>query len=77
MGSIASLQCQDASLIPAWHNGFKDPALLQLCGIGHNCNSDLIPHPGTPCASGQPKKKKKLYFQCPNTEKISMEIIKI
>ena len=28
------------------------------CSLGCNCSSDLIPCPGTPHASGQPKKKK-------------------
>ena len=29
------------------------------CGVSHNFCSDLIPGPGTPYATGQPKKKKK------------------
>ena len=31
---------------------------LRICGLGHNCGSDLIPGPGTPDATGVTKKRK-------------------
>ena len=43
---------------PAWHSGLR----IWHChsfSLGHSCISDLILGPETPCASGQPKKKKK------------------
>ena len=53
-GSVTSLQCQDAGLIPSsGHNGLKDPALPQLsCGVGRSYGSDLIPGLGTSYAIG-------------------------
>jgi len=50
-GSVAALQCQDTGLIPDPHSGLKDPVSPQLW-LRSN------PWPGTPYASGQPKKKK-------------------
>ena len=42
----------------AQYSGLEDLVLLHYI-VGHNCGLDLIPGPGTPCASGQPKKKEK------------------
>ena len=36
------------------------------CGLGRNCCSDLIPVPGTPCASGWPKMKKQKHNEIKN-----------
>ena len=57
MGVAAALQHWDTGSIPSLARWVKDPALLQR-HIGCNCGSDLIPGLGTPCAVGQPKKKK-------------------
>ena len=59
IGLAASLQHQDAGLIPAQHSGIKDLA-SPSCGRGYKYGSDLIPGSGTPYASGWPKKKKKI-----------------
>ena len=43
---------------PAWHSGLR----IQHCcssTAGHSCDSDLIPGPGSPYATGWPKKTKK------------------
>ena len=41
------------------HSVLRDLVLVQLLGMGCSCGLDLIPDPGTPYASGQPKKEKK------------------
>ena len=43
---------------PAQHNGLRIQH-CHSCDLGHNCGLDLIPSPGTPYATGWPKKKKK------------------
>ena len=51
--SAVPLHCQDADLIlglAQWDKG------------SNNCGLDLIPGPGTPYASGQPKKENKICF---------------
>ena len=58
MGSVSSLQQQDADLIPClaqWVQGSR-----HSCGIGGNCSSDLIPA-GEVCMprGGQKRKEKK------------------
>ena len=52
-GLAVSLECSVAGSIPD-----SDLALLQL-SLDHSWGWDLIPGPGTPFATGQPKKKKK------------------
>ena len=37
---------------PAWHGGLRIPRCHSF-GLGHDHGSDLIPGPGTPCATGQ------------------------
>ena len=43
---------------PTQHSGLRIRCGHNF-GLGHNCGSDLLPGPGTPYASGQPKFKKK------------------
>ena len=54
---VASLQCQDESLIAGRVQWVKRTQHCCSCSLGHNCISDLIPGPGTPCAVGWPRKK--------------------
>ena len=42
---------------PAWHSGLRIWS-CHSCRVGGNCDSDLIPGLGTPCAVGKPKKEK-------------------
>ena len=46
---------------PAQHSGLRIWC-RRSWGIGHSCGSDMIPSLGTPHATGQPKKKKKILF---------------
>jgi len=55
MGLVASLERQDLGSIPGLAQWY-----CCSCGVGRNCGLDLIAGPGTSCAMGQPKKKKKL-----------------
>ena len=57
VGSAASLQHQDRSLIPAWHSGLQ---ALVLPNLWHRSQLWLgsNPWPGTPYAGGSPKRKK-------------------
>ena len=43
---------------PTWHNELRIQC-CHSCGIGCNYGSDLIPGPGTPYATGCPKRKRK------------------
>ena len=45
-----SLQWQDAGSVPGLAQWVKD--FMLLCGVGHNCGSDLIPDPQTPYVVG-------------------------
>ena len=49
--------CRFPSL--AWHSGLGIRHCCSCEITGHNCGLDLIPGPGTPYATGKPKKKKK------------------
>ena len=44
---------------PAQGNGLRIRR-CRSCGLGHNCDLDLIPSLGTPYTLGWPKKKKKI-----------------
>ena len=54
----AGLGCRFDPQLVQW---VKDLALLQR-GIGGHCGLDLIPDPGTPRVSGQPKEKKEIPY---------------
>ena len=56
VGLVASWERWNAGSIPGLAQWVKDLTCCS-CSLGHNCSSDLIPGPGTPYASGQPKKK--------------------
>ena len=47
---------------PPWCNELRIQH-CHSCGLGYNCSFDLTPGPGTPCATGQPKKRKKRKLQ--------------
>ena len=51
-----SWKCWGAGSIPSLARWVED---LAMPGCGLTCGSDLIPGPGIPYASGQPKKKEK------------------
>ena len=57
MGSVISWECRDAGLIPDLAQWVKDPVLLQLW-LRSQLPLRSDPWPGTPYATGQPKKKK-------------------
>ena len=42
---------------PAWHSGLRTHCCHSY-DLGQDCSSSVIPGPGTPYVSGQPKKKK-------------------
>ena len=56
---LGSTETQVRSL--AWHSGLRIWHCCS-CGLDHNCSLDLILGPGTPCAMGQPKKKKNFLY---------------
>ena len=58
----------------AWHS------CLRICcccsfSLGGKCGSDLIPGPGTPYATGQPKKKAKKKKR--NIEFLELDMLKV
>ena len=57
MGSAASWKHWDAGSLPGLAQGLRIRCCCR-CGLGHTCSLDLIPGPGTPHATGQPKKEK-------------------
>lgn len=58
-GSEVSWELWDAGLIPCPAGSGKD-LVCRSCGLGGDCNSDLIHGPRAPCAAGQPKMKEKI-----------------
>ena len=58
MGSVVSLQHQDASSISSLAQCIKGSGDAS-CGLGCNCDSELIPGPGTPPGVAKHEKEKK------------------
>ena len=69
--SVRSSRCEFSTVVQwdrQWHlwitgdaGSIPGPAQRWCsCAIAHNCGSDLILGPGTPCATGWSKKKKKV-----------------
>lgn len=54
MGWVVSLEHRDAGSISALTQWVKDSVL--------NCSSDIIPSPGTPYFTGQPKEQTKKFI---------------
>ena len=46
---------------PAQHSGLRIRR-CRSCSLGLDCSLDLIPGPGTPYATGQPNRKKKIFL---------------
>ena len=59
MGLAASVELREAGSIPGPAQWVKDLALPYVATVGRNCGLDLLPGPGTSCATGQPQKEKK------------------
>ena len=56
-GLAVSLEHWDTGLIPSPAQWLRTSTATGCC-VGCSCSSDMIPGPGTPYATGWPKKKK-------------------